>query len=458
MKSLSIKLSTLFLVFILLLEVGLFFFLYFGIVSERIQTESENLKARGRSHSNVLEKNFEDVTFKHVALMESETETIAVITDKNHEVVASSNPVTAQMSKLITKGRTELHNPQGELLEANWRTEPYLATACPIQQNGSVVGYMYMFLPSDLIRDMIKSLTSQFLFGGIFAIVISMIGVIFLSHSITQPLIRMKQATKKMSTGQHHIELDTDREDELGDLARSIQKLSNDLERMKKDRNEFLSNISHELRTPLTYLNGYANILKRPNLTSEQREEYLTVLQEESVRVTSLVKDLFDLAKLDQNQFMIRTVEVELCSFLHDIAAKMKGVCEHREIKLQLNCEKELLVEVDPQRFEQVLMNLLDNAFKHSKAGSQIELRAANKEDVVEIAVADEGEGIPADELSYIWDRLYRVEKSRSRSTGGSGLGLTIAKEIVEHHGGTIDVTSTLGVGTTFTIQLKGEQ
>ncbi|OEH92763.1 sensor histidine kinase [Bacillus solimangrovi] len=456
MKSLSVKLSVLFLIFVILLESILFFFLYVGIVSEQIYTETEDLKVRGRSHSNVLEKNFDAVTIKHVALMETEAATVIVVTDENNSIIENSNPVVNSMQQIIDNNQKEFPHPEGEIVEARWRSEPYLATLSPIESNGEVLGYIYMFLPTDIIRSRVQNLTSQFMLGGLFAVILTMITVVFLSHSITQPLIRMKEATKKMSTGFHHIELDIERDDELGDLSRSIQKLSDDLERIKKDRNKFLSDISHELRTPLTYIKGYADILKRPNLTDSQHAEYVTILQEESIRVTTLVTDLFDLAKMDQNEFLIKKEKIELCTFLHEVAAKFRGIAKEKNVTLNVRCDHQIILFVDPQRFSQVLINLLDNAFKHSQGTSTVNVDVIKTGDEVEIYVSDEGQGIPSEELPLIWDRLYRVDKSRSRSTGGSGLGLTIAKEIVEQHGGTIRVESKLGIGTTFIISLKG--
>lgn len=434
----------------------LFFFLYFSIVNERVQREMDSLLSRGMSHRNVLEKNFDLVTINHVAFMESEAETMVVITDEQFDVIKSSNKLDLDKRQLLLKTDKIDFSNSGTVLESRWRTEPYLASVSPVQINDKIEGYVYMFSETGPIRQMIQSLTMQFIIVGGIALVISSITVFFLSRFITIPLIQMKKMTEKLSSGKNKVVLDTFREDELGELAKSIQKLSNDLERMKQERSEFLSSISHELRTPLTYLKGYADILTRPNLSKTEHEEYVAIIQEETTNLTMLVKDLFDLAKMDQHQFSIQKQHVQLCDFLKEVVLKFKAAFEAKNMLLQVSCDNDIMVWIDPIRLGQVMNNLLDNALKYSDTHTNVLISVKKQDEWVVIKVTDQGLGIPNDEVAKIWDRLYRVDKSRSRATGGSGLGLSIAKEIIELHGGIIEVDSKLGQGTTFTIHLQG--
>ncbi|WP_017755325.1 sensor histidine kinase [Calidifontibacillus oryziterrae] len=457
MNKLSIRLGMLFFIFILLIESMLFFFLYTGIVGERIQNETANLLARGTTHRDVLEKNFDHTTIKHVALMESEAETAVVITDGNNDIIQSSNDVTEGMQRLISQSMTIHFTHHGELLEDRWRTEKYLATVSPIVINKKIEGFVYMFLDTKSIRNMIQELTNQFLLIGIVSLIVTLITIFFLTKFIVSPLLEMKKVTERISQGNHDSRLDTNRDDELGDLARSIQSLSDDIERLKKDRNEFLSSISHDLRTPLTYLKGYADVALRPTLSNEQRNEYLTIIKEEAGNVTALINDLFELAKMDENQFTIQKQSVKLIDLLEKIKLKFQPAFQDANVTLQITCDSSIYVFIDPKRFSQVITNLLDNALKHSpqKTIVSIAVHQNKKKSETFIIVTDQGEGIPEADLHYIWDRLYRVEKSRSRSTGGSGLGLAIVKKIIENHGGEISVKSAMNQGTAFTIQLK---
>lgn len=457
MNKLSIRLGLLFFVFIVLLESMLFFFLYSGIVSERIQTEASNLFARGNSHRDVLEKNFDQETIMHVALMESEAETGVIITDGDYNVITSSCKVTGEMKKLVGKSKVMNFTEYGGLIEDHWKTEKFIATISPIVINGNTEAYVFMFLNTDPIRNMIHDLTNRFLLIGLISIFITLITIFFLSKFLVLPLLEMKMVTEHISQGNNKYKLNTSRNDELGDLARSIQYLSDNLEQMRSDRNEFLSSISHDLRTPLTYLKGYADVATRPNITPEQRNEYLSIIKEEAGNVVELVNDLFELAKMDENQFAIHKERVRLKEFLEKINQNVQPIFHEKNINFQIDCNEQIYANIDTERFKQVITNLLDNALKHSRENTTVEIKITQSKQkaLTTIVVSDQGEGIPEADLPYIWDRLYRVDKSRCRSTGGSGLGLAIVKKIIESHGGIITVNSVVNQGTTFTIQLK---
>src|SRR5699024_2176816 len=247
----------------------------------------------------------------------------------------------------------------------------------------------------------------------------------------------------------------TERKDELGELANSITKLANDLEELKMARNEFLASISHELRTPLTYIMGYADVISRPDITEEDRKEYIDIDREEREHLYGLIMNLFELAKIDQNEFIIYREKFVLAKLSHSLAERIKPAYAEKNITLSISCPPDTMAYIDYERFQQVLLNILDNAGKHSFEGDHVTLEVNENDQDIQIVVKDEGEGIPKEDLLNIFNRLYRVEKSRSRRSGGTGLGLAIAKEIVESHEGSIDVKSELGKGTSVTVSLR---
>ncbi|WP_429464695.1 sensor histidine kinase [Neobacillus sp. B4I6] len=161
------------------------------------------------------------------------------------------------------------------------------------------------------------------------------------------------------------------------------------------------------------------------------------------------------MAKLDQNTFSIFKEKIDLYVFLQTIYEKVLPAFQNKKMKLMIDCPKNLWINLDPVRFEQVIINLLDNSLKYSKEMTTTLVRVNKEKDEIEITIKDQGIGIPQEDLPYIFDRLYRVEKSRSRATGGFGLGLAIVKQIVEAHGGEISVESQVGHGTCFIINLK---
>ncbi|MFG6116905.1 sensor histidine kinase [Halobacillus sp. MO56] len=456
-NKLSWKVASLFFLFIAIVEILLFSVLYTNLVTSQVDEVLEGLLARGSSHRDVLEKNFDDITLQHVALMETEAVTDVVITGSDGEVLSKSTTVSEEIVRLIENNRTADIAHEGRIIEDRWRIAPYIATRSPIVIDGQRMGNVYMFSPSDVVQRVVTELTRQFVIIGLFTILLTIITIFILSRFLTFPLLHMKQVTERMSAGETNISLETiNRKDELGNLAISIQTLARDLDHLKRERNDFLANIAHELRTPLTYIKGYADIAGRTNLSQEERYHYLTILKEETEQLTLLVKNLFALARMDQNQFAIMPEQVKLCGYLEKVVSRLSPVFEEKQIQLHLDCPVDVTAHVDPERFQQIILNLLDNALKHSPPETKIQVVARSQHPGAEVKIIDEGSGIPEEELPYIFDRLYRVDKSRSRSSGGSGLGLAIVKEIVRLHEGHIHVESSLDEGTTFTIAFPG--
>jgi signal transduction histidine kinase len=226
------------------------------------------------------------------------------------------------------------------------------------------------------------------------------------------------------------------------------------LERLKNERNEFLASIAHELSTPLTYLIGYTKVAMRKEISEEDREQYLSIIAEESERMKELVKNLLDLAKMDENTFTVSKEYFGAQTFFENIVKLVGPSFEMKNVKLILICEDNFQVHADSLRLEQIVLNLLDNALKYSKENTEVTLAVQKKEKKTIISVTDFGIGIPPDEVEFVFEKLYRVEKSRSRSFGGSGIGLAVVKELVEAHGGTIEVKSNFGNGSAFTVTI----
>ncbi|CAK8583421.1 sensor histidine kinase (plasmid) [Priestia megaterium] len=455
MNRLSLKLGLLFLAFILLIEVGLFFYLYTGLAGTRISEELESLRLRGNSHREVLEKHHDSATLSHVALMESEAETDVIITDEDGKIVRTSSPLVKGAREAVEQWQGYSLRYKGEIMQGDWKNKPYIATASPIRLNQKNAGTVYMFENTKDIQDMIARLQHHFYIVGVISVLFSIITVFALSKFITLPLIRMKQATQKLSQGDFSVKLGAHSRDELGQLGTSIQTLANELHRLKEERNEFLSSISHELQTPLMYLKGYADVAKRQSNSEVERNKYLNIIEEEAQRLSQLVKDLFQLAQLDQHTFLIQKQNVKLYSYLHHIIQHFDLVLKEKDIQLHLNCPQEIEVNIDPERFQQVVVNLLDNALKYSDNGTEILIIVRELPKKVTITFKDQGIGIPSTDLPYVFDKLYRVEKSRSRKSGGYGLGLSIVKEIVESHGGAVTIESGVGKGTMVEILLR---
>lgn len=449
----SIKLGLLFFFSILFIESFSMIFLHNNLVHSQVHQELSSLQTRGNSHRAVVEDNADPSTLQHIGLMESHTDTEVVITNIKGEILLSSSKVNENMQAILNKPINNLPR-NGRVLQSDWKKKQYIATVTAIDKSGEKIGYVYMFKKTDEVQKLISQLNKHFILASVLILFFMLITIFFLSKALTKPLISMKEATKKLSKGDFSVTLPPPTSDELGELSQSIQTLANDLKYLKQERNEFLASISHELRTPLTYINGYADIARRKGIAENERVHYLDIIHEESEHVSRLLKELFELAKLDQNTFSIIKEKVDLCAFLKSIYDKVLPAFNNKGIQLKFVCHQNIYIDLDPSRFKQVIFNLLDNSLKYSKENTTTYIRTLEKDGNIQIIIKDQGEGIPQDDLPHIFDRLYRVDKSRSRATGGFGLGLAIVKQLVEAHGGEITVESVVGRGTCFKITL----
>ena len=455
LNRLALKIGLLFFVFIIIIESVLFLTLYVTFVNERVDEVMTNLLARGNTHSEVLEDSFEPATLNHVALMESASDFIVIITDADGNELTHSDLIEPEMREVLEHTDFDEVLQGGKVVEERWDKKEFIATDSPITIEGEHRGHVFMFAETNHIKGMVSHLRNQFLIVGLIAVGLTVITIFLLSRLITLPLIRMKEATEQLSEGHHEVSLNIGRNDELGELANAITALSSDLEHLKNERNEFLASISHELRTPLTYIKGYADIASRPDASEEEKKEYIGIIREETAHLTELIRQLFELAQMDHNQFAIQKEGFSLEMLFASVVALVRPAFDEKQISLAVHCEHEIVAFIDPERFQQVLLNVLDNARKHSPEGTQVVLQGVQDKGTITISIRDEGEGIPEKDLPFVFERLYRVDKSRSRQYGGSGLGLAIAKEIVEAHGGLMTLQSEYGQGTTVLIELK---
>jgi two-component system sensor histidine kinase ResE len=233
--------------------------------------------------------------------------------------------------------------------------------------------------------------------------------------------------------------------------------------RLEKLRKDFVANVSHELRTPLSMLQGYSEALLDDIAASpKERTELAQVIYDESLRMGRLVKDLLDLARMETGHMELNYQAFPLNALLKRVHRKFSALCKEQGLLLILQCPEEdvILPCADEDRLEQVLTNLLDNAIRHTPHGAKITIRmemqkASNGSKAILIEIEDQGQGIPAEDLPFIFERFYKADKARTRgTTTGTGLGLAIVKNIVDAHQGTVHVRSILGQGTTFSILL----
>lgn len=291
----------------------------------------------------------------------------------------------------------------------------------------------------------------------VFGTLISFFSGSFLSKRLLRPIQEITMAAKEITSKSLNKRISTNgADDELKDLADTFNSMIERLEKDFEKQRRFVSDASHELRTPISVIHGHVNLLNRWGKNDEvQLNRSLATLKSETDNMNKLIENLLLLSRGDNNVFATKKEEILLKPLLKEIVDET--LLSHNETSISYICEDSLKINADYNLLKQVLRILIDNSIKYSTTSEEITIEAKQNGSETLVSVMDKGIGIPSESLPYIFDRFYRVDESRTKSTGGTGLGLSIAKQIIEAHGGKISVQSELGKGTnvTFTIPFE---
>jgi two-component system sensor histidine kinase BaeS len=305
-------------------------------------------------------------------------------------------------------------------------------------------------LEEDLFTNFRTALTEALSWAIITGLAAAVAVSVFVSRRVVNPIRQMMQASRHIAAGHYRERVSVTGDDELGQLARSFNRMAATLEQTETMRRDLIANVAHELRTPLSSIKGYMEGLIDGVLPAEP-DTYQLVYREAD-RLQRLVNDLQELSRVEAGAFQLERRSVSLAALAGQTADRLRPQFEEKAVNLHLNVPDNLPpVAADEDRLSQVLVNLVGNALQYTPAGGSVTISAAADNRRVELSVSDTGLGIAPEHLPYLFTRFYRVDKSRSRAGGGSGIGLTIAKHLVEAHGGEIRATSPgVGQGSTF--------
>lgn len=433
---------------------GLLYSLFIRFYTDDTLNEQIN---RTISYASILRDHFEPNTINHVILMEEETGNLLLIMDESKLVISQSSGIGLLDPTNVNKSKYHDTDDHGPVLASDWKNEPYFITWAPIPMNNGVAdGQIIMYGPTDPIQVAVKTLRNTFTGVSIVTILLGVAIIMLTTGQIVNPLLKMIKMAHAISEGKHDQKLKTRGKDEIAQLAKAINRMSDSILYFKQQRNQFLADISHELKTPLTYMKGYSEVLMKDLTTNEtERKQYLKLIHSQSKTLQLLVQDLLDLAQLEQQQFTLDYQKTSLDKAIMNVLALMELPLKEKYIQIIYKPSIEpLFINGDEKRLQQVFINLLENSKNYTPSGGTITIEVFRTNDCAKVLITDTGIGIPEDEIPFIWDRLYRVEKSRSRVSGGVGLGLTICKEIIELHNGRIMARSQIGKWTTFELYL----
>ena len=323
-----------------------------------------------------------------------------------------------------------------------------------IQQSGKV---------SALVHFILEQHQAVVILYVLVGIVIFSVTFMILEEPGIRYLGRISDAVQSISQGNLNTEVDVTGDDEFSAMAANLNKMSSDIRKLmdkereaERTKNELITNVAHDLRTPLTSIIGYLELLAgNTQIPQEMQHKYIEIAYSKSRRLEKLIEDLFGFTKLNYGKIAMHIGQIDIVKLLEQLLEEAYPNFEEKNLSydLQSNVPAKI-ISADGNLLARLFDNLIGNAIKYGADGKRVLVKIHGEEDTVTVSVTNFGRVIPADELPLLFNKFYRVEQSRSATTGGTGLGLAIAKEIVDMHGGTIRVASDLN-GTVFTVKLQ---
>jgi signal transduction histidine kinase len=384
----------------------------------------------------------------HIRILDAQGEVVldSLATGQGDNMLA--NPLVAQ----ALTGEYASQTDSGPL-----RQNAAMHLALPIIVEGKLVGVVYLSQSLSDVTAVLSDLRQLWIIATLIALLLSGMVGLLLSRAIANPVRRLTEAAGAVAQGQLDQQVPVKSRDELGRLSQAFNEMTTRLRAARKMQIDMVANVSHELRTPLTSIKGLLETLRGGAINDpDVRDSFLEMAEEQTNRLIRLVKDLLLLSRVDSETLNLHKRPIDLGQLVQDTADYFSFQAETTDLTITVEVEPRCPpVNVDPDRIEQVMFNLLDNAIKYSKPGGRVGVRVtAPTELALLVAIRDEGIGISAVDLPRIGERFYRADKARSRAEGGSGLGLVIARALVEAHGGELQIESEENKGTAVSFTL----
>lgn len=379
---------------------------------------------------------------------------------EHEEYFEKLNELNKMRNELVYEHRKLYHESHSKQFNEFKKIHRYLRWMRPIGLLISIILILGIF---KLVN--VEAIT--ILFGAAFIIhqIFQIYITIKMEKRIMKPIEKLKDGVEQIARGNYDVKIDNDIYNEIGMLIYDFNKMAESLKNSEKMKQEYeenrkalIANISHDLKTPITSINGYIEALVDGVVTSPDKvNNYLNIIHNNTIYINNLIDDLFLFSKLDMQKLDFNFKIVRIKPFMRDLMEEFDFILKEKniEFKFEDNLFEELDVNIDGKRIYQVIRNVIGNAIKYGRQENAIiEVELSNNNEAIKIEIRDNGPGIPEDKLSNIFNRFYRIDTERTKDFMSTGLGLAIAKEMVEAHGGKIYAASIMGKGSTFTIEL----
>ncbi|MBR2121957.1 MAG: HAMP domain-containing histidine kinase [Lachnospiraceae bacterium] len=334
--------------------------------------------------------------------------------------------------------------------------EEYLSVLAPITSDFKIRGYVVVHTKTSRIAARANALLNISYLELLMLLLLSLIILIFFTEIIYIPLRKITTGAEQYAAGNWHYRTRVDSDDEMGYLSDTLNYMAGEIAGAEDDQKKFIANVSHDFRSPLTSIRGFLEAMLDGTIPPESHDKYLNVVLQETERLTKLTNSLLSINSFGSTGMLLTYTDFDINRVIRDIALSFEQTCRAKNISIDLLLSgDELYCSADKEKIEQVLYNLIDNAIKFSPASSRICVETTERQRDITVSVKDNGVGIPSDEQKLIWSRFYKSDQSRGRDKKGTGLGLSIVREIIQAHGETINLISTVDVGSEFVFTLK---
>ena len=371
---------------------------------------------------------------------------ILIVTEEGHLLFGEQLPlVITENDVAFVLGSEE----QAPVILPYGNREATRLVGVPIQFSNEPLALFIHLNYEDEMRT-IKRVTT---FSLVLVLLVGSLLIVLASRHLVNPIKKLTYAAKEMAKGNFTVRLKSKNKDEVGELISSFNHMASEVEKIDKMREDFVSSVSHEIQSPLTSIKGFTKAIRDEVVPKQNQKEYLDIIYQETERLSRLSENLLRLASLDSEHHPYNPEQYKLDEQIRRVVLATEPLWTSKSLHVSLKLA-EVRVVADQDLLEQVWLNLITNAIKHSPPNGTIDIELKERKNEVSITIKDSGKGIPRESIPYLFDRFYKVDKARSSSIEGNGLGLSIVKKILLLHHFTIEVISEEGVGSIFTVTL----
>ena len=351
--------------------------------------------------------------------------------------------VSEQLVQQITKNGSYfgMGNASG-LFSENY----FIAGTSCSDADGNPLALVIAAIPSASTTGLMQTIMRSYMFIVFIALVLTLIISWFLSDTLARPIKGLVAASKRFGRGEFDVRVSENNNcDEIDELAASFNNMATSLQQQEELSRDFVANVSHELKTPMTSIRGFVDGMLDGTIPQEKHKQYLKIISEEVGRLSRLVMSMLDVAKIQAGELVITPAPFDLVEVIARVLISFETQINHKKLEMDVELADDLIVNGDSDYIHRVVYNLVDNAIKFVNEGGTLTIRAEKDGSMGQFLIRNTGSEIPAEDLPHVFDRFYKVDRSRSKDRTGAGLGLYIVKSIVNLHGGDISVRSFRG-------------